>query len=105
LSNVLFTQVRMTTGSDAETVQRAVEARLGGLRAELPAGVPLSQLVTVREESLPATIRRDASQRCVVLRVTAPTLPPKELVEPSRAQAQNLQLPAGVSVSWDATDD
>ena len=63
--------------------------------------LPLSQVARLVADDAPAEILRDQGQRCVLLRVTAPTLAPRALEERANAALRELQLPPGVTLDWD----
>ena len=98
--------VVMVSGEE-QTGQNDLPAVLGALLLRGGDGqlVPLTQLVSVSTESLPSTILRDAGQRCVVVRITAPTLDPATLLAQSREWTRAVPLPAGVSLSLELSDD
>lgn len=78
-------------------------AALGALRVSAAGGaaVQLSQVARLTAETAPSELLRDRLQRCVLVRVTAPTRSTRQVVEAGGAALVQLPLPTGVRLEWD----
>jgi Cu/Ag efflux pump CusA len=64
--------------------------------------IALTEVAMIVAEQEPQVIRRDRGRRCVLLRITAPGLGRRALIEKARAAvAEQVQLPAGTSLEWE----